>query len=101
MSVDEVAFAIVETNGKLSAFPTCLSKPITAGMMNLNCDDGGMPVTLICDGILSLPSLTGTGRDMTWLQNVLAAQGLSPQNVFFMTIDSLGKTIIIPKEQKS
>jgi uncharacterized membrane protein YcaP (DUF421 family) len=100
MSVDDVAVAVLETNGKLSVFPTNQNKPVTAGMMNLQCEDGGLPVTLICDGLLSLPSLAEVGKDMTWLQNTLSAQGLLPQNVFMMTVDRLGKTIIIPKEQK-
>lgn len=101
MGVDEIAFAVLETNGKLSVFPTCQQKPVTAGMMNLNCPDGGLPVTLICDGLLSLPSLAIAGRDMNWLQNTLSAQSLAPENVFLMTVDSLGKAIIIKKEQKA
>lgn len=100
MGVDEVAFAICETNGKLSVFPTSQNKPVTAGMMNLTSGDGGLPVTIICDGMLSLPSLAAAGKDMLWLQNTISAQGLASQNVFLMTVDSLGKTIIIPKEQK-
>lgn len=99
MSVDEIAFAVLETNGKLSVFPNCQNKPVTASMMNLSCCDGGLPVMLICDGMLSLPSLSGAGKDMIWLQNVLSAQGFSPQDVFLMTVDSLDKTIIIPKEK--
>jgi uncharacterized membrane protein YcaP (DUF421 family) len=100
MGVDEVAFAICETNGKLSVFPTSQNKPVTAGMMNLTSGDGGLPVTIICDGMLSLPSLAAAGKDMLWLQNTISAQGLASQNVFLMTVDSFGKTIIIPKEQK-
>jgi len=100
MGVDEVAFAICETNGKLSVFPTSQNKPVTAGMMNMTSGDGGLPVTIICDGMLSLPSLAAAGKDMLWLQNTISAQGLASQNVFLMTVDSLGKTIIIPKEQK-
>lgn len=100
-SIDEVETAILETNGKLSVFPTASNKPVTAGMLNINQPDGGMPVTLICDGYVSLPSLVAAGKDMIWLQNTLSAQGLTPQNVFLMTIDSLGKSIIIPKEKKS
>jgi uncharacterized membrane protein YcaP (DUF421 family) len=98
MGPDEVDFAVLETNGKLSVFPSCQNKPVTAGMMNLSCPEGGMPVTLICDGFLSLPSLDSAGKDMVWLQNTLSAQKLLPQSVFLMTVDSLGKVIIIPKE---
>ena len=100
MSVDEVSFAVLETNGKLSVFPNGPNKPVTASMMNLTSNDGDLPMMLICDGKLFLPSLVSAGKDMTWLQNTLSARGLSPQNVFLMTVDSFGKLIIIPKEQK-
>lgn len=100
MNVDEVGYAVLETNGKLSVFPNCDNKPVTASMMKLNCPDSGLPTVLICDGMLSLSALSGAGRDITWLQNVLAEQSLTPQQVFLMTIDTLGKSIVIPKEQK-
>lgn len=99
-SVEEVAWAVLETNGKLSVFPTSQNKPVTAGMMNLSQPDGGLPATLICDGLLSLEALSHAGRDMAWLQGLLAAQGMEPQGVFLMTVDALGKTIVIPKEPK-
>jgi uncharacterized membrane protein YcaP (DUF421 family) len=98
MNVDEISTAVLETNGKLSVFPSCQNKPVTAGMMNINCPDGGLPTILICDGMLSLQTLASAGKDMTWLLNQLSEQGLEPQNVFFMTVDTTGKTIIIPKE---
>ena len=100
MNVDEVGYAVLETNGKLSVFPNCDNKPVTASMMNLTCPDGGLPTILICDGMLSLQSLSGAGRDINWLQGLLAEQSYAPQDVFLMTIDTLGKTIIIPNEEK-
>lgn len=99
VSIDEVDIAICETNGQLSVFPKNQNKPVTAGMMNITISDGGLPTTIICDGILSLPSLTAVGKDIQWLQNTISTQGLSTQDVFLMTIDSQGKTIIIPKEK--
>lgn len=98
MNVDEIAYAILETNGKLSVFPTSENKPVTAGMMNLQPQDSGLPIMLICDGMLSLPSLAGAGKDMVWLENTLLEKGLTPQEVFIMTIDAGQKTIIIPKD---
>lgn len=99
MSIDEVDYAIVETNGQLSVFPKSENKPVTAGMMNIQVTDGGLPTTVICDGLLSLPSLESVGKDIQWLQNTIAAQGLKTQDVFLMTVDNQGKAIIIPKEK--
>lgn len=100
MSIDEVAFAVLETNGKLSVFPTCAKTPVTAGMMNLQCGDGGLPVTIISDGTVIKQSLEKSGKDMTWLINQLSSVNLTPKKVFLMTLDSQDKTIIIPKDIK-
>jgi uncharacterized membrane protein YcaP (DUF421 family) len=99
MNVDEIEYAVLETNGKLSVFPTCQNKPVTAGMMNIQCEEAGLPIMLICDGMLSLPSHAGAGKDMVWLQDILLKKGLTPQEVFIMTIDNSEKTIIIPKDK--
>ena len=99
MSVDEVAFAVLETNGQLSVFPTCANKPVTAGMMNLNCPDGGLPVTLITDGTVLEPALRHAGKDRNWLDIQLAPQRLTPDRVFLMTVDGMDRVIIIPKDE--
>lgn len=96
ISIEEVGFAVLETNGKLSVFPTAQNKPATASMINYNAPDGGLPEILICDGELSLKSLFAAGRNMEWLQAEIGRQNIELSNVFLMTVDSLGKTIIIP-----
>lgn len=98
MSLSEVAFAVLETNGKLSVFPTYQNRPVTVGMMNLPCEDGGLPVTVISDGVIYHHALKSTGKDMAWLLNQLKPQNLTPEKVFLMTVDSLSTTMVIPKE---
>lgn len=98
MSVDEVAWAVLETNGQLSVFPVAQSKPVTAGMMNLQPPDGGLPVTLISDGRVFQQALTHAGHDALWLQNQLKGANLTPDRVFLMTVDASGKTLVIPKD---
>lgn len=99
-SVTDIAVAVLETNGKLSVFPTCPKTPVTAEMMDVPCPpDGGLPTTLVCDGRVLLESLLATGKDMDWLSATLAAQGLTPAGVFFMTVDSLDQTVIIRKDE--
>lgn len=99
MSVSEVAVAVAETNGKLSIFPTSENKPVTAGMMNLTIQDGGLPSTIISDGDVCPQALKTTGRNMAWLGGKLAEQGLAPDDVFLMTVDRAGTTVIIPKDK--
>ena len=101
MSINEVSWAVLETNGKLSVFPNSANKPVTAGMMNLAPQDAGLPVTVISDGVLFLPSLNQLGKDATWLHNKLLSLNLGPSDVFLMTIDSQGNAVIIPKEKEN
>jgi uncharacterized membrane protein YcaP (DUF421 family) len=97
MSIDEVAWAILETNGKLSVFPTEENKPVTAKLMNITPSSGGLPNTIISDGTVSFVTLKNIGKDIMWLKNTLINSNLVPEQVFLMTIDSQDKTLIIPK----
>lgn len=101
MGVDEVACAVLETNGKLSVFPKCENKPATAGMLNLDCSDGGMPVTIICDGAVIPESLSHAGRDFTWLQKELQRQCVTQKDIFLLTVDGKGKMLLIKKEKEN
>ncbi|MDR3645180.1 MAG: DUF421 domain-containing protein [Clostridia bacterium] len=100
MSVDEVAWAIIETNGKVSFFPAAANKPATAGMLNLTAQDGGPPVTVISDGVILSHGLSRLGRDINWLHGCLQPMSLQPAQVFLMTADSQGKILVVPKEKK-
>lgn len=97
MSISEVAWAVLETNGKLSVFPTSDNKPVTSGMMNLSPPDGSLPDTIISDGTVLEQTLQQTGHDTMWLQNQLAGVSLTADKVFLMTVNAQGQTIIIPK----
>lgn len=99
MSVGEVAWAVLETNGKLSVFPTSENKPVTAGMMKLSPADGGLPETVITDGTVLQDSLKKTGHNGMWLQKQLNGVKLTIDKVFLMTVDTQGKTVIIPKAE--
>lgn len=99
MNISDVAIAVLETNGKLSVFPTCAKTPVTAEMMNVQCPpDGGLPTMLICDGRLLPESLRATGKDLDWMNAILSAQGLTIAGVFLMTVDNLDQIIIVKKD---
>jgi uncharacterized membrane protein YcaP (DUF421 family) len=97
MSVSDVSWAILETNGKLSVFPTDDNTPVTAKLMNIAPNSGGLPETIISDGKVSTITLKNIGKEIIWLNKILKAANLVPEQVFLMTIDSQDKTLIIPK----
>lgn len=99
--IDEVAYAVLETNGKLSIFPSGPNTPLTAGLMNIKPSDGGLPTTLICDGQLYEKALYVAGKDQNWLEKQLDNKKIRVDQILLMTTDRLGKTIIIPKNIKT
>ena len=81
----QVAFAQVETNGKLSV---------------LQKDGGCGPFfTLISDGILDPTALQQAGKSMKWLESILAAHGAKQVgDLFLFCADRSGNIIVLKKE---
>ncbi len=96
-----VKFAVLETNGQLSVLPRASQMPVTAAQMELDPQETGLPVIVISDGRLLHRNLTAQGRDEKWLYRQLAVHGkTSPKQVFLLTVDQLGNTYCVPKEEK-
>jgi len=84
-SIDEVYYAILEQNGKISVIKN---------------DDGKkMAHTIITDGEVDKKSLAALGHTERWLGFVLEKNGICEKDVFLLTVDDCGKTNIIRKEQ--
>lgn len=66
--IDDVAFAIFETSGKLSVMPKGNLKPTVAeDFSNIKVVQSSLPTYLVCDGIISYSSLREIGKDENWL----------------------------------
>ena len=81
----QVAFAQVETNGKLSV----LEKGGSAGPFYV----------LIADGVFDGEALEHLGRSRAWLDSVLRANGAStPEQAYLFCADRVGNTVYLKKE---
>jgi len=74
-NIGEVGSAVLETSGKLSAFPDAKHQPVTVSDMNLPLKSAGLPVTLVLDGKVQTRSLKAVGADEPWLRARLNALG--------------------------
>ncbi len=88
-SPDDVYYAILEENGKLSV----ITKK-DAGA------DGGFAHVLIADGKVSREGLTDSGMNDTSLARILKDAKTEADDVFLLTADDAGNTVIIKKEKK-
>ena len=100
LDMNEVEYAILETNGEVNVIPSPAERPVTAGQMGVRTPDAGYPVIVVNNGRVLSDNLRLLGRDENWLMRQLHANGLSsPQEVYMMTADSLGGIYLSPKEE--
>ena len=100
LDINEVLYAILETNGKLSVIPIAEAQPVSAGQMGVAVEEAGYPSVIISDGRVMDKNLRRLGYDRNWLDKRLREQGHSgPKSVFLMTADGDGNIFFCAKEE--
>ena len=100
LDLNEVEYAILETNGQLNVVLTPQNRPVTAGQMNLDPEDAGYPLIVINEGRVLGENLKILGKDEKWLEKHLRSQKLSsPKDVYLMTVDMAGGVFLSPRER--
>ena len=98
-NLEEIAYAIVETNGKLSVMKKPANETVTSGQMGIFPENNGMQAVVISDGEIAESSLSFCGLSKDWLYQVLKKEKCKAENIFIMTADKSKKYNIIFKEK--
>lgn len=80
-SIEEVKYAILENNGKLSVFT----------------DDNIYPMPIIVDGVIDNYTINNMNKDTSWVYNLLKKNNIELENVFY-AFYTKNKTFIIKKD---
>jgi uncharacterized membrane protein YcaP (DUF421 family) len=99
-NIDDVEFAILETNGNLSVFPKVDKKAPTLEDLNIQGKPESIPVTLIMDGQIMYKNLKKTGQDLNWLLGQIKNLGLDRKSVFFAYLDTQDQLKVIAKQKE-
>ncbi len=97
-SIQDIAYAIVETNGKMSVIKKPDKEQPTAGALNATQPDKGLETVVVSDGVVSDLSLALCGKDRPWLESVLSARCLTLPDIFLMTANTRGDYFIVRKD---
>lgn len=90
-NMEDVEFAILETNGQLSIILKSQKRPVCPADLHIPTKYEGMPVPLILDGDISYDDLKRNGLDEAWLINELNTRRIaSAKEVFYAALDSDG-----------
>lgn len=87
----QVAFAVVETNGKVSVLLKPEFLPATPRDLNLAAQSSGLSSELIYDGVIIEANLKQANVDQLWLEKELKKNGIDNiSEVFLAALDSSG-----------
>ncbi len=87
-NIDDVEFAILETNGDLSVIPKASKRPLTPSDMNIDVKKEALPISLIIDGKINEGNLNKTSVDFNWLYKELKKHKIDDINkVLYASID--------------
>ncbi len=101
LSLSEVDYVIMETNGNISVIPSASARPVTPPDLNLNPASASLSYVLIDDGSVYGQNLKKLGFNADWLKKQLDKENVrSVKDVFYFSADRNGDTFIMKKEDK-
>ncbi len=96
---DQVSYAILEQNGKISVLPKSKHRPPTAQELKVKVKDEGLYHILIDKGVINRHGLSRVSMTKEDLRRRLSARGLTPKDVYLYLMNDAGKTEIVEKKQ--
>lgn len=97
--VQEVEFAILESNGKLSVVPKSQKRPVSPEDLGIETKYEGLPLPMIKDGVINQDALLESGLGTQWLKQQLAERNIHHvEDVFFATLSTTGELYVQLKE---
>ena len=98
--IDQIAYAIIETNGNLCVMPKANNMPVTRDDLKIPSQENALPMHLIIDGKLMKQNLSIAEVDDKLLEKYYKkANVASHKQILLFTIDNNGKIFIQPKNK--
>ena len=98
--ISDVNYAILEQNGKLSVFLKVKKQPVALEDIGKEKCDTGICHAIVVDGELNESNLQFAKKDIGWLNKFLRTHNTNMKEIFLLTVNDIGQTTIIYKEEK-
>ncbi|MEE1026959.1 MAG: DUF421 domain-containing protein [Acutalibacteraceae bacterium] len=98
--LEDIESAFLEVNGNLSVRQKPMRAPATPEQLGVNVSDGGLSMTVISDGTVVDASLRFLNMTREDLNIILKNENKRQKDIFLMTLNSKGESIIVEKENK-
>ncbi len=102
VSLNQVEYVLMETNGKVSVILKAEESPLTPRDMMVSPQPVRMSYVLIDNGNLISGNLNRLGLNDIWLQKILKQNKVKKvRDVFYMSVEKdTGQVVLIPKEKE-
>lgn len=98
--INEVSYAVLETNGNLSVLLKPEYRQITVSNAKLKPENNVMPSLIVSDGVIIEDGLKLANKDKKFVEKLLKKKQTELKNVFLLTVDQNGEYNLITKETK-
>ena len=93
--LEQVQYAIMETNGKMSVFPKSEFAPVTVGNLKLEVEKSALPINLVSEGKILKDNLKVAKVDENYILNLLKkAEIKKVKDCLILTIDKGGSVFV-------
>lgn len=93
--IEEIAYAIVETNGNLCVIKKAMTEPVTREDMKVKVSQSALPINIIMDGKVMKENVAMAGIDELFIQHCLSKAKLKKtKDVLLMTLDNNGEVFL-------
>lgn len=100
--IEEIAYAIIETNGNLCVIKKAEQEPVTREDLKVKVSQNGLPINIIMDGKIMKENVDLAGIDKQFLDSCLDQADIKNlKNVLLMTLDNNGEVFIQEKNADS
>lgn len=99
--INDVKYAIIETNGQLSVMLKPEKEPVTAEMIDVKGSEKDLPYMIINDGAVIHEAFGDCNMTDSKLEKILKKDKIEIKEIFFMLADKSGSYTIVRKEDKN
>ena len=89
-SFDEVLFAIMETNGKMSVLPKAQFSPLVKQDMQIKSQENSLPVTIVCEGKIMTENFDQVKVEKEKIMDFVKSLNVSIKKILILTLDNNG-----------
>ncbi|AEV69307.1 DUF421 domain-containing protein [Acetivibrio clariflavus] len=97
-NIEDVEFALIEPDGKISVQKKSQKQPVTPSDLNLPTQYDGLPTVLIIDGVVQESALRSINLTKAWLYHQLEKQNIKDTEIFLAQLDTKGNLYVDLKE---